>query len=306
MDYIVAFLEFQSTFDFQPVVRWMERHTEVPIFAAGAYLWMVHWVGTREFAPLKLRGLFALWNICLSVFSIIGMYHTVPELISYLLDSNKGLHYSVCVDPRKTFYNGPVGFWIVAFMLSKIPEMLDTALLIAQKKPVIFLHWYHHITVMLYCWHAFLNNTSGLWFAAMNYSVHAVMYAFFGLMALNLKRIAAPFAQFITTIQIVQMVIGTTIAVYQLYVQDDDQPEKCSVVASNAKMAIAMYASYFVLFAQLFVKKYSRKERKSNGAPASPATGPTGTPLTPSPASSASPVASITKAMFTTGKKLKQ
>ena len=46
------------------------------------------------------------------------------------------------------------------------PDVLfvDTVFLVLQKKPVIFLHWFHHVTVLLYCWHAFANWTaSGLW-----------------------------------------------------------------------------------------------------------------------------------------------
>ena len=41
---------------------------------------------------------------------------------------------------------------------------------------VIFLHWFHHATVMLYCWHAYHNRVApGLWFAAMNFLVHSIM-----------------------------------------------------------------------------------------------------------------------------------
>ena len=37
------------------------------------------------------------------------------------------------------------------FMLSKFPELVDTVLLVLRGRPVPFLHWYHHITVLLYC-----------------------------------------------------------------------------------------------------------------------------------------------------------
>ncbi len=42
-----------------------------------------------------------------------------------------------------------------------------------RKKPLIFLHWYHHVTVLLYCWHSYYEQTTyGLYFIAMNYTVH--------------------------------------------------------------------------------------------------------------------------------------
>ena len=45
--------------------------------------------------------------------------------------------------------------WVSFFIFSKIPELVDTVFLVLQKKPVIFLHWFHHVTVLLYCWHAY-------------------------------------------------------------------------------------------------------------------------------------------------------
>lgn len=48
-------------------------------------------------------------------------------------------------------------------------------------------HRYHHITVLLYCWHAYATRaSSGLYFIAMNYSVHAVMYFYYFAMAVGM------------------------------------------------------------------------------------------------------------------------
>uniref|UniRef100_A0A670ITT2 Elongation of very long chain fatty acids protein n=1 Tax=Podarcis muralis TaxID=64176 RepID=A0A670ITT2_PODMU len=60
----------------------------------------------------------------------------------------KGLKQSVC---DQSFYNGPVSkFWAYAFVLSKAPELGDTIFIVLRKQKLIFLHWYHHITVLLY------------------------------------------------------------------------------------------------------------------------------------------------------------
>ena len=52
----------------------------------------------------------------------------------------EGLHISVC---RKRFWagDGPGGRAAFLFLLSKLPELFDTVLLILAGRPVIFLHW---------------------------------------------------------------------------------------------------------------------------------------------------------------------
>jgi hypothetical protein len=91
------------------------------------------------------------------------------------------------------------------FILSKIPELVDTVFLVLKRKPVIFLNWYHHITVLLFCWHSYVTEAAyGLFFIAMNYTVHAVMYGYFALMALKILPKWFP-SWIITIMQISQM-----------------------------------------------------------------------------------------------------
>merc|ERR1711939_740759 len=57
---------------------------------------------------------------------------------------------------------------------------MGTVLLVLQRKPVIFLHSYHHVTVLVFCWSAYVRDASaGIWYACMNYCVHSVMYAYY-------------------------------------------------------------------------------------------------------------------------------
>ena len=44
------------------------------------------------------------------------------------------------------------GFWATMFVLSKVPELGDTIFIVLRKQPLIFLHWYHHATVLVYSW----------------------------------------------------------------------------------------------------------------------------------------------------------
>jgi len=46
---------------------------------------------------------------------------------------------------------------------------------------------YHHVTVLSFTWTAYAARHPGVYFIAMNYTVHAVMYSYYFLMAINAK-----------------------------------------------------------------------------------------------------------------------
>jgi len=208
-----------------------------------------------EHPPFKLRGAFALWNLLLAVFSIVGMTRTLPHLARALYTD--GFTASTCKDPEQWYLDGPVGLWVGLFIFSKIPELGDTVFLVLQKKRVIFLHWFHHVTVMLYCWHAYHNRVAtGLWFTAMNLTVHSIMYTYYFLMAAKLHHLATPFAPLITTIQILQMAVGSYVTWHSAVVYYREGPGACAVNPANFKLGLAMYGCYFWLFCLLFHNKY--------------------------------------------------
>ena len=104
-----------------------------------------------------------------------------PELLWAL--RTQGFTFSIC---SASFSMGVTGFWTQAFAASKVLELLDTAFIVARKRPLTFLHCYHHCTVMIYTWHAYKEHTaSGRWFICMNYAVHALMYTYYALMTLK-------------------------------------------------------------------------------------------------------------------------
>jgi elongation of very long chain fatty acids protein 6 len=206
----------------------------------------------------ELRSIFILWNLGLAIYSILGTVRSVPELI-YLLN-DKGIKYSVCVE---TFSYGVTGYWSWLFTLSKFVELIDTLFLIVRKREIIFLHWYHHATVLSFVWYSIKDfPATARWFATINYSIHAIMYTYYTIMTLRIIRIPKVISMTITSLQIIQMVAGVyvTIKVYQFKSLDNS----CDVSFNNIYAAFIMYASYFYLFFKFFFDKYFKNKTRQS------------------------------------------
>jgi hypothetical protein len=282
MELINDFLEYQSTFRSATIAPTMAENTHYAVALAAAYVAFVFavpkFMANRQ--PIPLKWAFTYWNLLLSVFSIIGALVVVPKLLMYIYTD--GLRASMCGDASlypTGYSNTTIGFWVTAFILSKVPELLDTVFLVLQKKPVIFLHWFHHATVMLYCWHAYTNMVGvGWYFVAMNFTVHGVMYGYYFMMALSdrTRKMVRPYAQFITTIQIVQMLIGAAVTVMVRIYASGEGADSCPGYHEvNNQLGFAMYGVYFFLFAQLFYRLYMSPTatKKKLAAPAPAASG---------------------------------
>jgi hypothetical protein len=259
-----AYAGYANNFKATGMINVMQAHPEVPLAVAALYVAFVFagQAAMKRCDAPPLRWVNVVWNLFLSLFSIAGAVVTIPYLAQKL--QAEGFYYTMCEQPDNWFFNGPTGLWVGLFALSKIPEMFDTVLLVLQKKPVILLHWYHHFTVMLFCWFAWCNYVApGIWYAAMNYGVHSIMYTYYFLMSLSAatRKVAKPFAQMITTVQLLQMVAGSAIAVMgAFYIHVSRTPCAQGGALLNG-LAIAMYASYFVLFAMLFNRNYLKKKK---------------------------------------------
>ena len=207
---------------------------------------------THIYQPKK-----ALWNLGLSLFSWIGFFRTMPHLLHNL--THFSVRDNICRDPEAMFGSGSTGLWVQLFVLSKFPELIDTFFIVIHKKPLIFLHWYHHVTVLLYCWHSYVSSApNALFFVVMNYAVHAVMYGYYFLMAIRMKPTWLN-AKFITVAQITQMIGGVIVTLLGFYYYQTEQhltENKCFVSSENNVAAFLMYGSYLALFLQFFFQRY--------------------------------------------------
>eukprot|EP01006_Ploeotia_vitrea_P016193 TRINITY_DN46735_c0_g1_i1.p3 TRINITY_DN46735_c0_g1~~TRINITY_DN46735_c0_g1_i1.p3 ORF type:complete len:208 (-),score=85.69 TRINITY_DN46735_c0_g1_i1:66-689(-) len=181
-----------------------------------------------------------------------------------------GFKYMYC-DPDEERWHGPKFFWMWAFTLSKVAELVDTVFLVLRNKPVMFLHWYHHTTVLLFTWYA--NSwrfSTGWWFGIVNAFVHTVMYWYYYRRACGVK---LSYDKLITKIQLGQMGLGIAIVGLWTYFWYTD-PATCNCKGYEDKAswvvisAAAMYASYFVLFLMFYINRYSKKRAAAAAAAA--------------------------------------
>lgn len=256
-----AYLPFEKDFVCDVTAKWCLEHWNVPIAAVVVYLLCIY------FGPKILKGKeafdlnypLALWNIFLSIFSFLGAARTVPFLLMWL--SSHGFESSVCTHPDESWAAaGAIPIWAALMNFSKFFELFDTAFIVLRKKPLIFLHWYHHVTVLLFCWSAYsIPTASGIYFIALNYTVHAVMYGYYALKALGLCPKSFP-ASMITNMQTGQMFIGIFICLSAWYYKLNGVT--CHNDINNMYAGALMYLSYLYLFVDFAINKYTKKRAK--------------------------------------------
>jgi hypothetical protein len=172
------YTRFEAEYDPLPIHGWMGQHWEIPIgfvvvYLLGCYFGM-KFMNKIDYKKIwDTRNLLSFWNFLLCTFSFVGALRTVPPLLHNI--TTMPFVDTICRPGDHDWGVGATGLWVQLFCLSKIPELIDTFFIVQRKRPLIFLHWYHHVTVLLYCWHAYTTEASqALYFVAMNYSVHAV------------------------------------------------------------------------------------------------------------------------------------
>jgi elongation of very long chain fatty acids protein 6 len=232
---------------------WMGQHYEVPAILCALYV-VVIFGGQRimkDRKPFNLQMPLFFWNVFLAAFSIVGAICTVPQI--YRVVKERGFTNDMCTTDSEM-----ANPWVYLFCLSKIPELLDTVFIVLRKRPLIFLHYYHHVMTLLYCWNAWaIQIPNGGWFAAMNLIIHSMMYSYYAACAHGVRFSNATRLS-ITSLQIVQMLLGVSIVLHNLVV--------CNTHPENYIFGLVMYASYMVLFTKLFLDSYVYAKRPARDA----------------------------------------
>ncbi|KAK6024818.1 GNS1/SUR4 family protein [Ostertagia ostertagi] len=240
--------------------KFIAEHFDITIQASILYVLVVF--GTkflmRNRQPFSLFVPLNIWNFTLAAFSIMGMIKLTPEFWSTVFD--KGFQNSYCF--AYDFTKGENGYWVFLFIVSKLFELVDTVFIVLRKRPLMFLHWYHHILTGIYAFYSHPHtpgfNRYGIY---LNYTVHAFMYSYYFLRSMKIN-VPGIVAKFITTLQILQFVISCAILAHIGYlVHIAGVP--CDFDDNIFILATFMDTTYLILFINFFLKSYVLRGGKS-------------------------------------------
>lgn len=261
---------FENTFDPVPVIMFSKNTFWLGPVCCLLYLAFVY-VGPKYMKnrpSFDLRTPLRFWNLFCAIMSFWGMLRVVPHLWMYAMKVGFGT--TLCAPPVVGFRHGAASFWGTVFVYSKFLELIDTVFIVLRKRHLSFLHWYHHATVLLCTWFTFIvEQPAGLYFCAMNYTVHSIMY-FYYYLAMSSEK-PPRWGMFVTILQILQMFAGTIITVVALVyalrypilphsfsasVFKPSADHGCHLSLPNLYACSFMYATYLYLFAAFFCSRY--------------------------------------------------
>ena len=181
------------------------------IFAV--YLWVVLKAGPKFMEnrkPFNLNNVTRLYNL-LQIFCCAFFVLTSPQLG---LKLKFVLHCLPLAKATDEISEGMLKYYHFCwyFLLLRLSEVLETIFFVLRKKQdqVTFLHIYHHIYVVavLWCFSKYSASLNDGFIAVLNSSVHCVMYSYYFLSSFHhLKALIVKVKRFITTVQIVQLLI---------------------------------------------------------------------------------------------------
>ena len=187
-----------------------------------------------------LSSLWFMFNITLSVYSFLTF-----------LDGMNVLGYIFGLNDDLSLISGK---YMAMFLSSKYIELADSFFIVFSGKPVMFLHYYHHILTLVF---AYINRIyilqSILYIILMNSAVHSAMYFYYALACFNI-RVPKLLKKSLTIAQISQMFCGIGALLWNLYVDD--------TYNYVILMGIGMYVSYAVLFIHFYNQTYQIKKNK--------------------------------------------
>ncbi|KAK1636267.1 GNS1/SUR4 family protein [Colletotrichum phormii] len=256
--------EFDFVYGRTPFSTFTEAMTMVVLYLVVVF-------GGREIMrnrkPLELNTLFKIHNFFLSLLSGALLVLFVEQIAPSLWQ--KGIYENIC---GPSGWTQPLVVLYYINYLTKYYELIDTVFLMLKKKPLTFLHCYHHPATALLCFSQLVGATPLSWVPiTLNLTVHVIMYWYYFQTARGVK---VWWKQWITVLQITQFVLDLGFVYFGFYDVFADTYFKeilphvgrCGGEFYAAMTGGAILTSYLVLFIMFYITTYKKGGRSKSAA----------------------------------------
>jgi fatty acid elongase 3 len=243
------------------LLSWTPFFVAVPLYLGvilgGSYL-------MRNSKPLNVQRLLAAHNIFLCILSVIMAVVGIYEIV--LAISTFGLENTYCsgfgTGRPNVFFTGRIWLLGFVFYLSKYYELLDTVFIVLKRRPLTFLHIYHHIVIIALCLGFMrLRMTFYINGVITNATIHSFMYYYYWQQSLGRN---VWWKRYLTKAQIVQFFWGLLTFIPYCFVCADVFSLHVPVVRQWWANQLVMI-SFILLFSHFYQNTY--KEQLSSEAP---------------------------------------
>eukprot|EP01102_Stenamoeba_stenopodia_P006816 TRINITY_DN1903_c0_g1_i1.p1 TRINITY_DN1903_c0_g1~~TRINITY_DN1903_c0_g1_i1.p1 ORF type:complete len:285 (-),score=40.78 TRINITY_DN1903_c0_g1_i1:157-1011(-) len=259
---VKQYLDFVEPFHYIPNVTTLSQW-QYPIGASFTYLFLVFSLRVimKNRQPFKIEPIVALHNLFMTFISLlmfVGM--TVHLIASYL--KYQDIEVLLCDNLQNTFANrGGLFFWVYIFYLTKYYELLDTIFLCLRKKPLNFLHVYHHWITLILIWTCLQTEIPVQWIAeVLNSFVHIPMYYYY---FVSYFGIHPWWKKYLTQLQIIQFIVVLAVHWSTPYLHFVKGRYCRAITEWGNIFGESVVISYLFLFIGFYIKTYREaKDRK--------------------------------------------